>query len=81
MNAISRKLPNCRIAFREGLLLASHIELSGHHNARRGEVPSVCVLRPQQNQCVSQPRRGFNPDPLMQDLHLPREEVRVAACS
>ena len=82
MNAISRKLPNCRVSFREGHLLTLQIEeLLGHHNARGGEVPSVCVLRPQQNQRVSQPSRGFTPDPLIQALHLPGEKVRVAPCA
>lgn len=82
VNAISGKLPNCRVSFREGHLLTLQIEeLLGRHNARGGEVPSICVLRPQQNQRVSQPSRSFTPDLLMQALHLPREKVRVATCA
>lgn len=77
-----RKLPNCRVTFREGHLLALPIvELLGHHIPGGGEVLSVCVLRQQLNQHVSQPSRGSTPDTLMQVLHLPREKVHVTTCA
>lgn len=82
MSAISRKLPNCSVSFREGHLLALQTEeLLRHHKAEGGEVPSVCVLRPQQNQRVREPSRGCTPDPLMQALQPPGQKVRVAPCA
>ena len=82
MNAISRKLPNCRVSCREGHLLTLQIEeLLWHHNAKGGEVPPICVLRLQKKQRVREPSRGCTPEPLMQALHLPGEKVRVAPCA
>ena len=64
MNAISRKLPNCSVSFRQGRLRALQIEEPvWHHKAEGGEVPSS-VFRDRSRTSVSASPAGAAPQTL-----------------